>query len=90
MGVWFSSLTKYRDLLAPSQDGQSTPPGPRVQHRGQPAPALEPVLVNPPDRPTPDEIQELAARLKPDELLVLPFYHDLKNELVNPERIRGS
>jgi len=46
--------------------------------------------VNPPDRPTPDEIQELAARLKPDELLVLPFYHDLKNELVNPERIRGS
>src|SRR5207253_1600128 len=40
------------------------------------------------DRPRPEEIEELASRLTPDQLLVLPFYHDLKNELTNPDQVR--
>ena len=41
-----------------------------------------------PYNPTPEEINELAGRLKPDQLLVLPFYHELENEVKNPDRVR--
>jgi len=47
-----------------------------------------PPFSMPTDRPTPKEVEELAARLTPEELLLLPFYHDLENELKQPERVR--
>lgn len=34
------------------------------------------------------EIEELAAWLTPEQVMVLPFYHDLENEIRQPEKVR--
>ena len=31
---------------------------------------------------------EIAAQLKPDQIVLQPFYHDLRNEIVDPKRVR--
>lgn len=31
---------------------------------------------------------EVAAQLKPDQIVLQPFYHDLRNEIVDPKRVR--
>jgi len=42
----------------------------------------------PENRVDPREIEALAAQLDPQELLLLPYYHDLENELRQPDRVR--
>ncbi len=48
----------------------------------------QPLDVLMPDHRSPQEIEDFAAQLTPAQLLLLPFYHHLKNELTNPDRIR--
>ncbi len=41
-----------------------------------------------PHTPTGEELRALAGQLRPAQLLVLPFYHELKNEIKHPDRGR--
>ncbi len=69
----------------PKTAGTLTSPASMQERLPIPEPAARSSM---PDNPSPEEIEELAARLTPAQLLVLPFYHDLKHELTNPDRIR--
>ncbi len=40
------------------------------------------------NRLDPREIEQLAAQLDPEDILVLPYYHDLENDLKQPDRVR--
>ncbi len=42
----------------------------------------------PENRLDPREIETLAEQLTPEEIFLLPFYHELENELKQPDRIR--
>jgi DNA-binding XRE family transcriptional regulator len=41
-----------------------------------------------PHNPTVEEIRALAGQLRPAQILLLPFYHELANEIKNPDRVR--